>query len=208
MPNAKSAKPGRRLILNAAALMATLAVVALFVVWPRDDAGDGAGPMSGKMPQLPGAIKAFTYARGRPPAPDVALVDAEGKDVRLSAYRDKVVLLNFWATWCAPCLREMPSLDRLQAALGGADFAVVTASVDREGAKVAGPWLKARKLTHLPVILDPKSRLFRALGGTAMPTTWLLDGKGRIIGALEGAAEWDETGVQDFLRAMIAAGAG
>lgn len=202
MPNPKSS---RRLILNIAALLVTLAVIALLVIWPRDEAGNTLGSSGAKMPELSGAIKAFTFAKGRPPAPDVALVDADGKAVPLSTYQGRVVLLNFWATWCAPCLREMPALDRLQAALGGKDFKVVTASVDRGGASVAGPWLKGKGLKNLPVILDPKNKLFRALGGVGMPTTWLLDRKGRIIGKLEGAAEWDSPEAKEFLRTVIAA---
>ncbi len=100
-------------------------------------------------------------------------------------------MLNFWANWCAPCVREMPSLDRLQSALEDRDLAVLAVSIDRGGAKVIRPFAKRLGLERLGLYHDPKGALFKAFGVTGLPTTFLIDRRGQIVGAYPGAAEWD-----------------
>ncbi|MCH8036380.1 MAG: TlpA family protein disulfide reductase [Proteobacteria bacterium] len=106
--------------------------------------------------------------------------------------KGRVVLLNFWATWCAPCIREMPSLDRLQAALEDRGLAVLAVSIDRGGTEVIRPFAERLGLERLGLYHDAKGALFRAFGVTGLPTTFLIDRRGRIVGAYPGPAEWDE----------------
>ncbi len=133
-------------------------------------------------------------------APDEPFDSAGGEALTLADFRGQVVLLNFWATWCAPCVEEMPSLDRLQVALGGEGLAVVALSGDRQGMKVVGPFYEKLGLRHLQIYLDPKNLLPRRLGIRALPTTLVLDRQGRVVAGLQGATTWDAPEVIDFLR--------
>jgi thiol-disulfide isomerase/thioredoxin len=121
---------------------------------------------------------------------DVRFTDAEGALVTLEDKRGTVVLINFWATWCPPCVREMPSLERLQTELGGAGFEVLAISEDRE-AKVIGPFYEHFGLRQLGGYHDPYGRLSRQLKVTGLPTTILIDHRGFEVGRVVGAAEWD-----------------
>ncbi len=147
---------------------------------------------AGQAPPLLGAFgDNFTLLDPPVPAPPETFAALDGAPVGLADFEGRVVLLNFWATWCAPCIREMPSLDRLQAALGDRGLAVLAVSIDRGGAKVIRPFAKRLGLERLGLYHDPKGALFRAFGVTGLPTTFLIDRRGRIVGAYPGAAEWD-----------------
>jgi len=154
-------------------------------------AAPGPAP-AGEAPPLAGEFAHnFTLLDPPVPAPLEVFQDLTGGRVHLADFAGKVVLLNFWATWCAPCVREMPSLDRLQAKLGAEGLAVVAVSVDRGGAEVVKPFAARLNLTQMGLYLDPDSVLANAVGITGLPTTFVIDGEGRIVGALQGSAEWD-----------------
>ena len=102
-----------------------------------------------------------------------------------------MVLLNLWATWCGPCVGEIPALDRLQARFGGRGFQVVAVSVDRGAGAVVEPFLARIGIDHLAVYLDPESRTLGQLGVSGLPTSLLLDRAGRILGRVEGDPGWD-----------------
>ena len=121
---------------------------------------------------------------------EVRFTDAEGALVTLEDRRGTVVLINFWATWCPPCVREMPSLERLQAELGGDGFEVLAISEDREATAIA-PFYKHFGLKELRSYHDPYGRLARQLKVTGFPTTILVDHRGFEVGRVMGAAEWD-----------------
>jgi thiol-disulfide isomerase/thioredoxin len=143
-------------------------------------------------PSLTGVFKDnFTLLTPPVPAPETTFQDADGQSVTLGTFRGRVVLLNFWATWCAPCVREMPSLDRLQARFEGAGLTVVAVSEDFAGLPVVRPFLERLKLGHLKIYLDIDFALSKALGIQGLPTTLLIDRQGRLVGGLEGPAEWD-----------------
>jgi thiol-disulfide isomerase/thioredoxin len=166
-----------------AARAATL-VLALLVMAPSAEGGE--------QPPLEGMFKDnFTLLDAPVPAPQTGFFDRSGASVTLAAFRGRVVLLNFWATWCAPCVREMPALDRLQAALGDQGLVVLAVSQDRGGAKVVQPFLEKLKLDNLAIYLDPTGKLSRDAGMRGLPTTLLIDRQGRLVGGLEGPAEWD-----------------
>ncbi len=155
-------------------------------------------------PEPRGAVQHFTYTEPSRPVPEVAFVDQAGAAVSLSDFRGGVVLVNFWATWCAPCIREMPALDRLQAALGGDRFTVLLVSIDRDGAKVA-PFLERLGLTRLSTHLDPKRKLSRALAVAGLPTSILIDRTGREVGRVQGPAEWDTPEAHELIRHFMTA---
>ncbi len=143
-------------------------------------------------PPLRGAFgENFTLLDPPVPAPPDAFTDLAGNRVRLADFEGRVVLLNFWATWCAPCVREMPSLDRLQAALGDRALRVVAVSIDRGGVTAIRRFATRLGLAHLGLYHDPKGALFRAFGVTGLPASFLIDRNGAILGAYAGPAEWD-----------------
>jgi len=168
-------------------VLATALAVGLAAAWFLNLAPPPAAPGA----PAAGAVAHFTPIDPPRPAPDAAFEDGDGRRLTLADFRGRVLLLNFWATWCGPCVVEMPSLDRLQARLGGADFTVVALSQDRGGAEVVGPFYRRLGLASLGVYLDPSNRVARALGVDGLPTTFVLDRQGRTVGTLEGPAEWD-----------------
>jgi thiol-disulfide isomerase/thioredoxin len=125
------------------------------------------------------------------PTPLEVFTDLAGNSNRLADFEGRVVLLNFWATWCSPCIREMPALDNLQAALGDRGLSVIAVSIDGGGIEVIPPFAKRLGLRHMGLYHDAKGALFRAFGVSGLPTTFLIDRDGGIIGAYVGPAEWD-----------------
>ena len=119
----------------------------------------GAGDAA--VPPISGTVRNFTPTIPRRPAPIEPFYDADGHELSLQGFGGKVVLLNLWATWCAPCLKEMPSLDRLQAQLGSDRFQVIAVSVDRRGVEAVRPFFEKLKISHLAIYVEPKNRAGR-----------------------------------------------
>jgi thiol-disulfide isomerase/thioredoxin len=117
--------------------------------------------------------------------------DKMGQPVSLDSFKGKVVVLNFWATWCPPCVAEMPALDKLQADMGGKDFTVVAVSTDREGIKKSAPFYRRAGIKNLTLYNDTRGGMLDAFKAKALPVTIVLDREGRMIGRIEGAAQWD-----------------
>ena len=159
--------------------------LALGTGWPAS-----AGAAGGSAPEGPFA-QDFSPLEPPVPAPQEAFQDLAGEAVRLADFAGGAVLLNFWATWCPPCIHEMPSLDRLQAALEPEGLTVIAVSIDRGGQKTVAPFLKRLGLEHVSIYLDPKSKLARAFGISGLPVTYLIDAEGRVLRSLTGPAEWD-----------------
>jgi thiol-disulfide isomerase/thioredoxin len=130
--------------------------------------------------------------------------DGQGRARSLADFKGKVVLLNIWATWCVPCRKEMPALDRLQTSLGGRNFAVVPLSIDRGGRETVAKFYAEIGIRELPVYTDTSGEALRALGAVGLPTTLVLDRAGEEIARIVGPAEWDAPEVVEFLKAMIA----
>ncbi len=135
--------------------------------------------------------------------PEIRFVNAEGRTLTLADFRGKVVLLNIWATWCGPCRREMPTLDRLQARLGGPVFEVVALSIDRAGIDAVKPFYEELKLKNLAIYIDRSAKVTRQLTVVGIPTTLLIDAEGREIGRLAGPAEWDAPDFVAFIRSRL-----
>ena len=136
------------------------------------------------------------------PAPTISVVDLAGNTVSLSEFAGRFVLINFWATWCEPCLREMPSLERMQSRLGD-QITVVAISEDRGGSKTVEPFINKLGLKSFKTYLDPKSEAGRAFKVVGLPTSFLIDREGRVLGRIEGAAEWDSPKLLGVLKSFL-----
>ena len=138
------------------------------------------------------------------PMPELEFTDHAGKALTLKDFSGKIVLLNIWATWCGPCRKEMPALDRLQAALGGEDFVVLPVSIDRKGFSVVDVFYVDTGIQHLAAYLAPAANhVLDTLGIWGLPASLLLDSQGRELGRLEGPAEWDAPDMIGFLKTII-----
>ena len=128
----------------------------------------------------------------------------DGGSVTLEAFRGKIVLLNFWATWCPPCVQELPALDRVQARFGGERFTVVPVSTDMLGASALRTFYRRHGIEHLPIFRDERGRLAKAMGVQGLPTTFVLDTDGSVIGTHTGFKHWDDPAFLATLSELIA----
>ena len=129
--------------------------------------------------------------------------DLYGNAITLADYSGKVVLLNFWATWCPPCRAEMPSIDRLAGAMEGQDFAVIPLSTDRGGVEKPAKFFKDIQIKNLKVMHDRSNDFSRQAGVLGLPVTLILDRQGREIARMLGDAKWDSPEARAFLRRVI-----
>ena len=177
-----------------------IALVATLAAWTAVIAVSPAATAGGK-PPLEGLFKDnFSLLDPPVPAPETGFLNATGRTISLEAFAGRVVLLNFWATWCAPCIRELPTMARLQTELGPAGLSVVAVSQDRGGLPVVRPFLEQLGVEALEAYVDPKGALARDFGLVGLPTTYLIDAEGRIVGGLEGPAEWDSRDAKTLIR--------
>jgi thiol-disulfide isomerase/thioredoxin len=209
-----SANPGSRdpriLALVATALAAVAGFAAVYVtLGPRDNALRGPAATSGTAGQASdgklnvGQMTAFVFKKAPEALPAVSFVDGSGKTRTLADWKGRVVLLNLWATWCAPCRKEMPSLARLQKDLGSKDFEVVALAVDRAGVQAAAKFLASIDAAPLALYVDSTARTATELKVIGMPTTLLIDRQGREIGRLTGPAEWDAEEAKRLVRSAL-----
>jgi len=134
---------------------------------------------------------------------EIHFSDEQGQDLTLADFRGRVVLLNVWATWCVPCRKEMPALDRLQAKLGGDDFVVIPLSIDRKGVEAVKSFYREVGVEKLAMYLDPSGKGSRGLAVPGVPTTLLIDRDGREIARKMGAAEWDGAEIVALVERVI-----
>jgi thiol-disulfide isomerase/thioredoxin len=158
-------------------------------------------------PLAQGEVAALTMATTPLKLPDLAFQDGNGQTKKLSDWRGRTVLLNLWATWCIPCRKEMPALDRLQTKMGGPDFEVVAVNIDTRDPDKPRNFLKDANLTRLGYFTDDKAKVFqdlksigRALG---MPTSVLVDGQGCEIATIAGPAEWSSDDAVKLISAAL-----
>lgn len=137
--------------------------------------------------------------------PGEAFVAPDGAPTTLAAFKGKPLLVNLWATWCGPCVKEMPSLDRLSAR-AGSKLKVLTVSQDRKGKDAVGPWWTARSFTRLEPYLDPDMNLGFALGGGMLPTTVLYDAQGKEVWRVTGGIDWDGPRASMLLADVLTSG--
>ncbi len=148
---------------------------------------------------------AFNFAATNAgPVPEITFQDRDGNERTLADFQGRVVVLNLWATWCAPCRKEMPSLDRLQAELGGDELEVVALAVDRGDVSKITEFYEEVGVTSLNIYHDPTAKAGRTLRAPGLPTTLVIDRNGGEIGRVLGDAEWDDDEVIALLKAAIA----
>lgn len=189
-------KMRRRWLIAAAAVGGAAAGMSLFLLRQRQPRH---APLGGG--------KHLVMLSAPKPLPALRFADDNGRTLRLDHFRGKLVLLNIWATWCPPCVAEMPSLDRLQAMLGGGEFEVVALSIDAgdAGLNAVRRFFESVGIRHLRVYHDASGKAGFDLGAVAVPTTLLLDGLGHEIGRITGEAAWDSLEAIATIRRHLAA---
>jgi thiol-disulfide isomerase/thioredoxin len=155
----------------------------------------------------PGRARAAELAKLMPvtpprPAPETPFQTADGASRRIADYAGKTLLVNLWATWCAPCAAELPSLAALARSLAAENIIVLPVSADRGGAKTVEAFYAAHGITGLPVLTDKDAALMHALAVRGLPTTYVIDGTGRIVGKEEGGMDWNTPAMADAVREL------
>lgn len=214
-PRARRATLTTYLWLTALAAGAAFAAVYVMVGGPDNERAAGArnepptaagkpgASGSKRNPLSTGTMTTFVFKNTPAELPDVRFLNAKGEEVSLADWRGKTVLLNLWATWCAPCREEMPALDRLQEELGSDKFQVVALAVDKSGLEGAGKFLKDNGIDDLALYVDPTARAGTKIKVIGMPTTILIDAQGREIGRLVGPAEWDSPEAKRLIESQL-----
>ena len=150
-----------------------------------------------------GDMKKMTIANNTASAPKTIFFDTGGKELTLNDFKGRLTLVNFWATWCAPCRKEMPSLEVLSNQIGGDTFQVVTIATMRSSEEAVKKFFNDNNIIDLPKFRDPKGYLARASGVAALPLTMLLDRKGNEISRLIGDADWSQDETIEFIKKAI-----
>jgi thiol-disulfide isomerase/thioredoxin len=151
-----------------------------------------------------GALAAFLIHPAPKPLPDLQFQDGAGKPLKLSDWKGRVALVNLWATWCAPCRKEMPDLSRLEKELGSDQFEVVAISVDRKGAEASSAFLKETGADNLKLYVEPTTKIVNDLQSAGLPATLLIDRQGRELGRILGPADWASPEAQALITAALA----
>ncbi|MGE0238931.1 MAG: TlpA family protein disulfide reductase [Parvibaculaceae bacterium] len=198
--------------MKPAILIVVLALIAAtFGVYLKGE-GDGkvetsaAPPAQGAVSKAlaTGAMTAFVVKSERKPVPEVSFTLEDGTATSFTAWKGRVLLVNLWATWCAPCRKEMPALAALQSEMGSKDFEVVAISVDRKGLEVSGQFLKEVGATALKLYADPSTETLSSFQAVGLPASILIDREGREIGRLLGPAEWNSPEAKALITAALA----
>ena len=135
------------------------------------------------------------------PTPDFTLPDAAGKKLSLKDFRGKLVMLNFWATWCVPCREEMPQMERLYQEFNNKGFVIVAVDVkDKKTDALA--FIKELKLTY-PVVFDPEGEVGLLYGAWGLPATYLIGRKGEGLARMWGPADWYSPGARALIQALL-----
>jgi thiol-disulfide isomerase/thioredoxin len=193
MPKSLQEHPMRRASLYAAVLFAATPALALSPEAADRLQAEAAGDMT-----------RIVFHDAPKPVFDGVFEGPDGAETGFDAWPGKVVLVNFWATWCPPCLKEMPAIDRLSAEMEGDAFEVVVISTDRGSRDKPARWLDENGIETLELYHDPRMAAARSAGLLGQPTTLILDRAGREIARYQGEAEWDSAEAKALIEAVIA----
>jgi len=177
--------------------MMRLALAGMAIFWMV--AGSGMGGAAG-LDVLPVADRAIVKLGE--PAPNFQLRDLNGHLIMLSDLRGKVVLLNFWATWCGPCRVEMPAMEQLYRMFQRKDFEILAVSTDAQGAAITRPFQQENRLTF-PILHDPDYRVGLTYGARSLPMTFLIDRLGIIRHQVFGARDWEAIEAQQLVQMLM-----
>jgi len=193
---------GQRTIVFLAAC--TLALAAIAIVGGIYFTGDSPvrAPQGGEQAET-ASPRSFVMHEAPRPLPEITFEGGNGEALTLADFRGKTVLLNIWATWCVPCREEMPTLDALEAELGGPGFVVVPLSIDRAGPEVVRTFYAEIGIEHLGLYIDATMRASFDLQAPGLPTTLLIASDGQELGRLVGPAEWDTPEMIAFLKSHL-----
>ncbi len=153
-----------------------------------------------------GELENFIVHDKPKPVPDVPFYDEAGNEYRLSDFKGQVLLVNLWATWCAPCLTEMPTLDNLQKEMGSDRFQVMALSVDKKGIEVSREFLDRVNSPNVKLYSDPTFKMAIKFTAHGLPATILIDKHGREIGRIVAPAEWDSADAKRMIKAALGEG--
>jgi thiol-disulfide isomerase/thioredoxin len=198
--------------LKPAILIVALALIAAALGVYLKGEGDGKVGTSSPPPAQGGVSRAlatgdmtaFVVKGERKPVPEISFTAENGTSLSLGQWKGRVVLVNLWATWCAPCRKEMPTLAALQSEMGSKDFEVVAISVDRKGFEASAKFLGEVGATALKLYADPSTDALTKLQAVGLPASILIDRQGREIGRLLGPAEWNSPDAKALITAAIA----
>lgn len=200
------------LITAGAVALLGLGGVAAFYSGAGDDGNSAscaaARATTARMTPLARGEVAAVQVNAKPtPAPELAFNGPDGAPITLAAFRGRTVLVNLWATWCPPCLHEMPSLDTLQGELGGPDFSVVAINIDTRHLDKPKHWLAKKKITRLAYYADPQAGVFQAMRAArkveGMPVSMLVDPQGCELALLQGPADWASADAKALISAAL-----
>ena len=189
------------LIIGITVTVAAILVSAIVVKSPRVASPERPASLEYPAPPLLAPVllaPKVGHAVGRE-AFDTPFFNAKEEPLTLDSFKGQGVVVNFWATWCTPCVREMPALDNLAAKLKEHGVRVVAISEDRKAMELVPPFYADKGIQNLDIYYDVKSHLSRTLGVQGLPTTVLITADGREIGRVKGALEWDADAIVDFL---------
>jgi len=192
-----SSRPSASICRTAAIFLGLLLAVSVSLSRPLAAAEPG---------KCAGANEAFKGFQATGPHKAVTgqpFLDAQGAEKTLADYRGRGVVLNFWATWCAPCVKEMPQLDRLKNFLKADGIEVLALSEDRAGATLVDKFFRINEIRNLDVLIDRAGKVMRGSKIRGLPTTLLIDAQGREIGRVQGISEWDSPDAVAFLRQCL-----
>ena len=150
-----------------------------------------------------GTVNSFRWLANPVALPETSIQRWPTERVSLSSFAGKIVLLNLWATWCPPCVYELPALDRLQQRLGDEDFVVVAVSVDRDPKVARELFLGKLALTHLEFYAEPPESLGKTFPIDVLPSNFILDREGRAIGVLRSYVDWDSPVADEFVKRLL-----
>ncbi|SHI97045.1 Thiol-disulfide isomerase or thioredoxin [Shimia gijangensis] len=184
--------------------LAACAIAAIAFVAMRDPATSGAAPdMSAAAALRTGDMKKLNFHSEVRATSTKPFTTVDGSAKSLADYQGQVVLLNFWATWCAPCRKEMPMLAELQRELGGEDFQVVTLATGRNAPPAMQKFFDDIGVDNLPLYRDPKQEISREMSVLGLPATVLIDREGREIARMTGDADWSGASAKAILENVI-----
>jgi thiol-disulfide isomerase/thioredoxin len=152
---------------------------------------------------LPALSHSLTEQAAKEPAPALVLKDIDGQLHDLASLKGKVVLVNFWATWCPPCRREMPSMDRIARKLAGTSFAVLAVDIGEDADTIQAFFSQLDTPPAFPILLDPQARTMQTWKISGLPTTYLIDQQGRIVYTAVGGREFDHPAIEQLVRALL-----